>query len=419
MIGRFLRRLPFYSRYTFRFHLAAAALEGVFTGLLGGFADIVMVKSLGAGPGELTALTIIFPASALIAGAAAGLMAGRAKAPFLIAGGIFGRGPLLLMPLVGGPLSFLGLMFAAATAWSIIIPAQNAIFQANYRPQDRGRIFAAAQIVSVFCGIATTLATGALMERDPGSFHWIYPLGGIAGFASTWILSRVRIRGEGRRIAEGASIARPGALRETWQAARDAFRLLRTEPLFRRFELGFFLYGVAFMTMQPIIPFWLTDHLSATYVEAALAKQGIFGLANMMLLAPFGRALDRLGPVRLAAVSFAILAVFPIVFALATRMTHAYVAFAIYGAAMAGVHIVWNLAAITFAGERESAPFQGVHVMLVGLRGLLAPMIGYLTLKYGDPRVGMAIASASLVAAVAIMVPLARRVSPSRSSDTL
>jgi len=46
-----------------------------------------------------------------------------------------------------------------------------------------------------------------------------------------------------------------------------------------------------------------------------------------------------------------------------------------------------------FAKEKDASAFQAVHVSLTGLRGLIAPLLGYLVLKYFGLTTVFALAS--------------------------
>jgi MFS family permease len=402
--------LGLYERYTLRRYLPAVVAEGIVFALLGGLGDIVLAKGLKASPGYVTALAMMFPASLLFAVVAGGLMKGRAKGPYLLAAGLLGRGPLLLMPLVESPLAFVALMFCAASATSVIVPAQTTIVQANYAPERRARLFALAQAAATLAGIAAALLCGLWLDKDERAYRVIFPVAGVLGVAAPVLYGRIKLRRARRRFGTRGAAAPGlgGAVGEAIASVTDGLRLLREEPRFRRFETGFFLYGAAFMCLQPIIPVYLVSTLHADYAEASIAKSGVFGLASTLMLAPFGRLVDRIGPARGGVRFFGILALFPLALAAASTMPQAYPAFAIYGTAMAGVNILWSLGSIHFARGRESGPFQGVHVALVGVRGLLAPLLGYAALALGRPRLGMALASGLLLCAVLVMARLAR-----------
>jgi len=45
---------------------------------------------------------------------------------------------------------------------------------------------------------------------------------------------------------------------------------------------------------------------------------------------------------------------------------------------MTGVNLSWTLGSMHFAGRRDASAFQGVHVAMTGVRGLIAPGAGFL-----------------------------------------
>jgi len=87
-------------------------------------------------------------------------------------------------------------------------------------------------------------------------------------------------------------------------------------------------------------------------------------------------------------------------------VTLAYLFFAI---AMTGVVLSWNLSSIFFAKEKDASAFQAVHVSLTALRGLMAPLLGYLVLKYFGPVTVFSIASLLFFSASAGMWYLEKR----------
>ncbi|RME70314.1 MAG: MFS transporter, partial [Planctomycetota bacterium] len=337
--------LGFYARYTLRHHLPAAICDGALFALLLGLGDVVLVKGLGGSDAQVTLLAILFPLALVLAPLVSGLMVGRAKRPFFLAAGWLGRAPLLLMPWVREPWAFLVLLGLSAASYSVTLPARNTILQANYPAHVRGRIYGLVAAAASLAGVLTALAAGAWLERHPDHFGWVYVCGAAIGILSTHLMARIRIRRQRSRWGMRSGVRSIGA---AWAEVRESVRasvgILRDEPRFRRFEIAFFLYGLAFMLLQPVIPVFLVRHLGAGYLEASIAKQGAFGLANMACLPLWGRLVDRLGPVRVGVRAFGVLALSPLVLAASFSMAPAYLSFVIRGAGLAGVNVLWNLA---------------------------------------------------------------------------
>ncbi len=58
-----------------------------------------------------------------------------------------------------------------------------------------------------------------------------------------------------------------------------------------------------------------------------------------------------------------------------------FIAYTIFGIAMAGVNLSWNMSSIFFAGKEDASMYQSVHVTMTGIRGLIAPILGFALLK--------------------------------------
>jgi MFS family permease len=197
-----------------------------------------------------------------------------------------------------------------------------------------------------------------------------------------------------------------GALRNPFRGAKTLFR---DDPNFFRFEMSFMLYGMAFMILQPVLPFFLVDEIQVQYSEAATAR-GLLFWGVVALLSPFfGRMLDRWNAVRVSIVGFAILTLFPIVLAVSSGIGGVYAAFTLYGMAMAAVNIAWTMGPILFAGKKDAASYMGVHVTMVGIRGLLGNPLGLLLFQTIGSRATFLVSSGFFVAAVVTMWRLHRR----------
>ena len=171
--------------------------------------------------------------------------------------------------------------------------------------------------------------------------------------------------------------------------------LLREDRGFRRYEMGFMAYGLAWMMLQPTIPVFLVEKLQVAYTEVANARGLIYFAMIAALSHPFGRLLDRVGPIKVSRIAFTILAIFPLLLASAHGVGMAYLAFLVYGCGMAAVNLGWTTGPIHFARERDSAGYMGAHVALVGVRAIVGGPFGiWLYRASGSPTATFALASA-------------------------
>lgn len=384
-------------RYTQRAWWRAATLEGA---VLGVFIlnEYVAKKTLGAGDAILTALVIGPTAALLFAAWWSGLLDRREKSSTFLVFGMLGRLSLLLVTFAGSAGSFTAIIAAATFLFGAIVPASNALLQRNFTASERGRVIGLGIALQALAAIAVSLLVGRLYDWRPEAYRLVYPAAAVCGFFSCLSLARVRFRSRPGEPAErqlfGAGLggALTGALRRPFAGA---LLLLREDRGFRRYEMGFMAYGLAWMMLQPTIPVFLVEKLQVAYAEVANARGLIYFTMIAVLSHPFGRLLDRIGPIRVSRIAFAILAIFPLILASARGVGMAYVAFLVYGCGMAAVQLGWTTGPIHFAGKRDSAGYMGAHVALVGVRAIIGGPFGiWLYRASGSSTATFALASA-------------------------
>ena len=166
------------SAYTFHYHVRAMLFEGVWAGALA-TTDVVARKAFGAGGGWILVLTaapqIILFTSIFFSRLAR--RRGSRPGRFLWAG-LLGRGILLGVAAVDSAPGFILFITLSVMMQAYLVPAWNAIYQANYSPADRGRQFGKAAAISAVSTILTALLSGRLLDYDREMYRWIFPIAG-------------------------------------------------------------------------------------------------------------------------------------------------------------------------------------------------------------------------------------------------
>ena len=398
-------------RYTYRAHIRAAFLDGLVQGVIS-LNEFVAKKTMGSADAVITALVMAQPISLFFSAYWSNFLVGRSKRSTFLAFGVLGRLTLFLVLAVHSGIAFASVIVFATLMVGAIIPAQNALFQANYDPVERGRAYGLATALQSIATIGAAVAAGRLYDRIPTGYRWAYAAAAIAGFASCWTYYRIRFRIRGGEPNEAPPVG-AALVREVGRTLRSPFAgsvtILRQDCAFRRYEIAYMSYGLAFMMLQPVIPIFLVERLHVDYSQASNAR-GLIFYSMMFVFSPvFGRLLDRSDPVKISMFAFMLLALFPIGLMMAGTVRSVYVAFMIYGIAMSAVNIGWTMGPIHFAGSRDSAGYMGAHVALVGVRGMIGGPLGILLYRFaGSPNATFAVASALLVSASLIMLSLDR-----------
>lgn len=398
-------------RYTQRAHARAGFLDGLVQGVLT-LNEYVAKKTMGASDAVITALVMAQPISLFFSAYWSNFLVGREKRSTFLLFGVLGRLSLLLVLAAHGGIAFAAVVVFATLMVGAIIPAQNALFQANYDVLERGRAYGIATAAQSLATIGAAVLAGRLYDFRADSYRWAYAGAAIFGFASCWVYFRIRFR---RRIGSAGrrSPLHRGLALELGRSLRSPFSgsltILRRDAGFRRYEIAYMCYGMAFMMLQPVIPIFLVEVLHVDYSQASNAR-GLIFYSMMVLFSPvFGRLLDRSDPVRLSRFAFLLLALFPAGLMLCRSVSAVYLAFCIYGVAMSAVNIGWTMGPIHFAGKNDSAAYMGAHVALVGARGLVGGPLGILLYRLsGTPKATFLCATVLLVTASVLMASLDR-----------
>ncbi len=401
------------SRYTYALHARAAVLEGVMAGVLVTH-DVVARKTLGASPEQLVLLTMAPGASWLLALLYAHRIQDVERTRLFLWAGALGRLPLLAVAAVAGPWPFLAVLVLQGLFQTALIPAQNAVYQNNYDPNFRGRLFGRA---AIFGGLATAvvaIGTGWLMDAIPGAYRWAYPVAGVAGFGACLVYGSIRQRRPGGPPGPPpppvAAIVPPrGPRAHAVSLLRDVRATVHmtmvASPGFRRFEVALWIYGLGFMCMQPVFALLFVDELHAGTTEAALARGPVFYAVNIAALAIAGRMYDRVGLERLSARACTILMVFAVSMAWVETAGSAIALFALYGLGMAGISITWSMGPVRYAPPGQAARFMAMHVFLVGLRAVVGhPLGGWVAARFHSTRPTFVLAAALFGLATVLMI---------------
>jgi len=372
-------------RQTGRLLLWSALFNGVVLSL-NQTQDIIARKALNAAVWQLTVMAMIWPVSNFMS-----IWWGRLfekschKSRYFILAGIFGRLTLIYGLWLTGMNEFLlllGLMFSFN---ALLIPAQNSIYQKNIDSGRRAKVYGYTMSLGMLMTIGFTFLAGRALDMNEQFFRIILAITAGCGLLASVLLSLIKIR---------EPLSQNNCPPLEWKEAvkapiKSSLALLKTNKPFAAFERSFYIYGVGFLMIIPVLPIFLVDILKLSYTGNFVAK-GVVSQIPILLLSPYlGKWHDKLHPFRFISIFFGLLAFFPalIIVSALTLKWHllsvalVYLAYVFFGMAMAGINIAWNMGSIFFAGTEDAGIYQSVHVTMTGVRGIIAPLIGLLLLK--------------------------------------
>ncbi|HOD19006.1 MAG TPA: MFS transporter [Candidatus Fermentibacter daniensis] len=362
-------RLGVEERRVYRLHLLSTLAAAVVSGVTLN-SEYIAANGLHASAWQVTLLVIVWPVSKFLSVVINSFVERRGcyRAAVIAAG--FLRLPIALMSISKDVNLMLVLIACFSAADGVMVPVLNAILREKYAEGRRGFLFGTALSVFTFFSLPAAFLAGRLLDADFMVYRLLFVLMAAAGFIHAMIFAGMT-RGMPVKTDTGTGTR---LLRELW-------KVFSKDRQFALFESYFMIYGFAFMMILPAIPFFARDVLGLRYEQYAFAK-GVLAQIGILFLSPLmGTRLEKLHPFRFTGIICLLLAVYPLLIATGGLFRSAgiplfYAAFAVYSIAMAGINISWNMSSLHFAPPGQAATYQGLHVTLTSVRGLLAPLLG-------------------------------------------
>lgn len=280
----------------------------------------------------------------------------------------------LCFPWVTGPAPYLlgfALFFLCQRS---AIPAWMELLRRYTKGEDRSRIVAKGALIGYLAAALIPLLIGPMLDSSPNSFPWLFFIAGLINLIRL-PLQLLCLPHEGNEESERRSVRGPWLV-HPWKASLE---LLRRRPDFSAYQLLFFFGGLGLMVMQPALPRFVTELLGLSYTEVAFAFAFAKGVGFIIATPLATRWFSKASIFTFSGLVTALAALSLALMLAASGLTSLiYAAFFCYGIMQAGSHLSWHLAGPRFSGEENSAPFTSLNVALVGLRGLIGPLLGSL-----------------------------------------
>ncbi len=380
---------------TFRLHLIAQVFTGMAFGILM-LQDVILKKSLLASDFQVT-LLIFLTSSAFLFSIYGPEIINRSnnQSRMIIFMAVFSRFFLLIIPLFETPVFFIFCIAAMSYTDSLIKPAWNAVFKHNYTRERRSSLYSYASSLYTIVTLLVTTLLGYLLDIDFRLYKILFPVAGLfdilayINLAKMISIGKLNEHNSDNKFTGKISF---GLFKDILiLPVRNLLRIFRDNKPFSRFEIYFFLYGMAFMIASPAVPIFMVQTLHLDYSSISVARGLVFYTATILFTPIMGRLHGTGNPTRFCGYLFLALILYPLLMLsikylgvdrnIVSPDTLLYITFFFFGVFMSGITISWNLSSIYYAPSMEVANYQAVHITLTGVRGVFAPFIGYLILK--------------------------------------
>ncbi len=252
------------------------------------------------------------------------------------------------------------------------IPALTEILKTNVPKGARENFFTFCFVLTFLESIALGLLIAGVLDKSPGLWQWICGATALLSLSSLFAQWKIPLK-----TNEIEPYKKQPFLERVINPWKEAFRLLKQRPDFAQFQYGFMMGGFGLMLITPSLAVFYADSLGLSHSTVITGRSILMGLGVVISSYFWKEALKKRPISKLTPLILLGFGLYPLLLLMASsHIAGFYIAFILYGVAQAGSHLLWGLSGTLFAGDADSSPFSRVNILMLGIRGAIAPMLG-------------------------------------------
>ncbi len=383
------------TQITYRFERLRAVSAGVLETAANTFLLLIAVRAYHSGALWKSAVAAGSSLGLLLTPVVVSIVTKNGWAPSRAASRLFYLGAMAFVVAAAWPLlplfavaSMLG-MAAAASA----IPLFTHLYQENYPEKQRGRLFSRTVMIRIASAAVFSATAGWALSHYFDYFRVLLLIFAAAlafgGFCLAQIPSHP-IHDDG-----GAHPFR-------------AMRFVRDDALFRRTLVCWMLMGFANLMMLPLRVEYLANEkykLGLSIGMVAFLTSVVPNLARLVLSPIWGHLFDRMNFFALRMTLNCGFAIGILTFFVSQSFTGLIIGAIIFGISNAGGDVAWSLWVTKFAPPGRVADYMSVHTFFTGVRGVLAPAVGFVLIQHYSVGLLAVFSALLIVAATLLLLP--------------
>lgn len=384
------------TRRTYRWDLLRGSSIGVLESCWQVFALVVAIRVFDASSTVKGLIAAAFAIGLILTPFTLGLAVRSGHRTGLLCGLLNGVTALSLgaSTLVAGLIGFVTMIALAQIAQAQSVPLQTHIYASNYPNEERGRRFSHTFLLASIIGAAMGIGGGALLDHNIDNWRWLFLLGLIAACIASFAFMRM------------PSQPLPASKRSSpW----DNLSLAWKDKLFGTVLLAWMMMGLGNLMTMPLRAEYLANPIYG--INASNEQIGLLmltlPLAARILAGPlWGILFDRINLIVLRIfLNFSFIASI-LLFFLSKNFWLMAAAAIFFGIASAGGRIMWSLWVTKIAPPSRVSQYMSVHTLMTGLRGALAPFLGFWLIAETTPQVAAWVGASLSMISILIFIPL-------------
>lgn len=361
--------IPRLVRYSLCWDLIAGLCTGAYMGMTMPFFTKIARGDLGAPQNAIALMSAAMFIGFFLSPIWARQMEGRAKMPFVLGSWLTARSLLFLAPLVASPWAFVAMVGGLQFIGTISTPAYTSLMRDIYPDRMRGRLMGYVRAGMQTVMFLATLTAGRLLDHHI-TFRVLFPIAGLFGFAAAFAFWRVRPLPQ--PVGTVAEDTRPLS---THRFILDTLSILKSNESYRWFAFSVMTYGFGNLMIMPVYQLYQVDilRINSTQIANLTNFASLWSIVGAFY---WGRYMDRRGPGMAVLFSIVCIALVPIVYLCSSSVPALAFAALLAGFGFAGIELSYMASILTYSEPGRAAQYQSLHSLLLGIRGVIAPLLG-------------------------------------------
>jgi len=357
--------VPWRARPNFRNDFTAATLAGIYLGGILPFNAFIARDFLKASEFHVGLITAAPFFGNLISLPLNRYLSSKRPVFHVAMCGWIARTILLLTTFAHSGSFFAWVVFSFHVISAIPYPTYAQVIRLIYPEHSRGRLLGYTRVGLAAGMILSTLVVGILLQKFEVDWRWVYLSLAPVGFTGMYFYSRIRIPGDipdsGEKNAFGYVLA--------------ALSILKTDAGFRTFSLATFVFGFGNLMCIPIYTIYQVDilNISSGWIAVLVNTVQVTWMFSYLF---WGRIIDKTHPLKITNINTALVCLIPLNHIVAVNVPMLLPMAFIQGIVNAGIELAYFNSVIYFSSPEKGSQYQGVHALMVGIRGVIAPFIG-------------------------------------------
>lgn len=291
---------------------------------------------------------------------------------------------VLLTSLAGGLIAFTLFITLALIAQSQQPPFMIQAYSMNYKPINRGSRLSTSFMLSALFGSIFLFAGGNILDANIDHWRLLFVLMAIASLGAAWAVFQIPSRAMDH-------YPRSNPL--------ENLTLIKSDRVFGTLLISWTLLGMATLMTTPLRIEYLANPdygINASNERIAMLTFIVPAISQIFSTRFWGRFYDRTNFIVLRNCINACFLSSILLFFTTTNLMLITLASIIFGIGVGGGTLVWNLWVTKMAPANRVQAYMSVHTWTTGVRGLIAPFIGFSLLTVISPT-AIGILSAVLI----------------------